>query len=146
MKLVIGSDHAGFEYKVALIDHLEAAGHDVKDVGCFSLDSVDYPDFGHATANSVATGESQYGVLICGSGIGISIAANKVHGIRAANCVTVQMAELSRQHNNANIIAVGSRIVDLETAKAIVDAFLDTAFEGGRHERRVEKIELETNP
>lgn len=144
MNIVVGSDHAGFDLKEALKQHLEQAGYQVIDVGCHSLDSVDYPDFGHAAAMKVASNEVDRGVLVCGSGIGISIAANKVRGIRAANCTSVEMAQLSRQHNNANIVAVGSRIVPQQLAFDIIDAFLVTDFEGGRHERRVNAIELES--
>jgi ribose 5-phosphate isomerase B len=141
MKISIGSDHAGFAYKDALAAMLRAEGHDVTDVGTFSEDSVDYPDYGIAAAKLVANGTASAGVLVCGSGIGISIAANKVHGIRAANCTSVEMAALARQHNDANMVAVGQRLVTLETAMDIVRTFLATAFEGGRHQRRVDKIE-----
>ncbi|MCU0329930.1 MAG: ribose 5-phosphate isomerase B [Candidatus Kapabacteria bacterium] len=141
MKISIGSDHAGFAYKDALAAMLRAEGHDVTDVGTFSEESVDYPDYGIAAAKLVANGTASAGVLVCGSGIGISIAANKVHGIRAANCTSVEMAALARQHNDANMVAVGQRLVTLETAMDIVRTFLATAFEGGRHQRRVDKIE-----
>jgi ribose 5-phosphate isomerase B len=112
----------------------------VIDVGTSSEDSVDYPDYGTAAAELVRDGKAEYGVLVCGSGIGISIAANKVQGIRAANCTSVEMAQLARQHNDANVVAVGQRLVSLEQAKEIVTAFLATPFEGGRHQRRVDKL------
>jgi ribose 5-phosphate isomerase B len=140
MTLAIGSDHAGFNYKQALAEMLRAEGHTVRDFGTHSIDSVDYPDFAAATARAVAGGQAELGVLVCGSGIGVSITANKVLGVRAANCLTAEMAELARQHNNANIVALGERLVSLDTAKNIVHAFLATPFEGGRHEKRVEKI------
>lgn len=141
MTISIGSDHAGFAHKEALKQMLVDAGHTVLDVGTYGTESVDYPDYGTQAARLVRDGFADYGVLVCGSGIGISIAANKVRGIRAANCTSVEMARLSRMHNNANMVAVGERLVDLDTARAIVEAFLSTDFEGGRHERRVEKID-----
>jgi ribose 5-phosphate isomerase B len=140
MKLSLGSDHAGFRYKQELKQYLETEGHTVRDVGTHALDSVDYPDFAAQVARDVASNEADFGVLVCGSGIGVSITANKISGVRAANCVTVEMAQLARQHNNANVVTVGERLVPLDTAKAIVKTFLETAFEGGRHEGRVQKI------
>jgi ribose 5-phosphate isomerase B len=119
---------------------LESLGHTVIDVGTSSEDSVDYPDYGTAAAALVRDGKADYGVLICGSGIGISIAANKLQGIRAANCTSVEMAQLARLHNDANVVAVGQRLVSLELAKEIVAMFLATPFEGGRHQRRVDKL------
>jgi ribose 5-phosphate isomerase B len=140
MTISIGSDHAGYAYKEELKSMLAALGHDVVDVGTESEDSVDYPDYGAAAAALVRDSRADYAVLICGSGIGISIAANKLQGIRAANCTSVEMAQLARQHNNANVVAVGQRLVSLELAKEIVSAFLSTPFEGGRHQRRVDKL------
>ena len=140
MTISIGSDHAGFTYKEALKSMLVAEGHEVIDVGTLSEDRADYPDYGVAAAKLVADGTARYGVLVCGSGIGISIAANKVQGIRAANCVTVEMAQLARQHNDANIVAVGQRLVSEADALSIVKTFITTDFEGGRHAQRVEKI------
>ncbi len=140
MKIAIGSDHAGFAYKNALAEFLTTEGHSVQDFGTFSTDSVDYPDFAAAAAHAVADGKAEFGVLVCGSGIGVSITANKVRGIRAANCLTDEMAQLARQHNNANVVTVGERLVSVDAAKSIVQTFLATPFEGGRHERRVEKI------
>jgi ribose 5-phosphate isomerase B len=140
MTISIGSDHAGYAYKEELKSMLAALGHDVVDVGTESEDSVDYPDYGAAAAALVRDSRADYAVLICGSGIGISIAANKVQGIRAANCTSVEMAQLARQHNDANVVAVGQRLVSLELAKDIVAAFLSTPFEGGRHQRRIDKL------
>jgi ribose 5-phosphate isomerase B len=140
MNLALGSDHAGFRYKEELSTYLQSLGHSVRDFGTHSLDSVDYPDFAAAVAHSVASNEAEFGVLVCGSGIGVSITANKVNGVRAANCLTEEMARLARQHNNANVVTVGERLVSLDAAKAIVSAFLETAFEGGRHAGRVQKI------
>jgi ribose 5-phosphate isomerase B len=140
MNISIGSDHAGFAYKESLKAMLVAEGHEVVDVGTHSEERADYPDYGVAAARLVADGTVRFGVLVCGSGIGISIAANKVNGIRAANCTTVEMAMLARQHNDANMVAVGQRLVTEAEAIAIVKAFLSTDFEGGRHADRVAKI------
>lgn len=140
MKLGIGSDHAGFELKSKLKAHLEEQGHEVVDYGTNSLDSVDYPDYGKAVANAVVAQEVEKGVLICGTGIGISISANKVKGIRACVCSEPYSAKMSVRHNNANIIAVGARVVGEDLAKLIVDEFLSEEFEGGRHQRRVDKM------
>jgi ribose 5-phosphate isomerase B len=140
MNLSLGSDHAGFGYKQELAVFLASLGHTVHDVGTHSLDSVDYPDFAVGVGHEVASGAADFGVLVCGSGIGVAITANKVQGVRAANCMTEEMAQLARKHNNANVVTVGERLMTLDTAKAIVKTFLDTAFEGGRHVGRVEKI------
>ena len=140
MNISIGSDHAGIAYKESLKSMLVAEGHEVVDVGTHSEERADYPDYGVAAARLVADGTVRFGVLVCGSGIGISIAANKVNGIRAANCTTVEMAMLARQHNDANMVAVGQRLVTETEAIAIVKAFLSTDFEGGRHADRVAKI------
>ena len=142
MTISIGSDHAGFAYKELIKAMLMAEGHEVVDVGTTSEERADYPDYGIAAAALVANGSARYGVLVCGSGIGISIAANKVSGIRAANCTSVEMAALARQHNDANMVAVGQRLVSQEQALDIVRTFLTTEFEGGRHAQRVEKIHL----
>lgn len=144
MKIAIGCDHAGYEYKLGIIDFLHLLGYEVTDFGCNSAESCDYPDFARPTAESVAKGEHDLGILICGSGIGMSIVANKIRGIRAANCTSPKMAELARQHNNANILTFGARLVSLDDAKEIVRSFLNAKFEGGRHQRRVEKIHSET--
>ncbi|MCX6140950.1 MAG: ribose 5-phosphate isomerase B [Candidatus Kapabacteria bacterium] len=141
MTISIGSDHAGFLYKEALKQMLVDDGYVVLDVGTYSAESVDYPDYGVAAAHLVRDDHADRGVLICGSGIGISIAANKVRGVRAANCTSVEMAQLSRMHNDANMVAVGQRIVSLELAQDIVRAFMTTEFEGGRHSGRVDKID-----
>ena len=140
MKLAFASDHAAFELKNELIEFARSEGYEVQDFGTHSLDSCDYPDFAFAAAKSVSEGESDRGVVICGSGIGMSIVCNKVKGIRSANCQTVEMAELSRLHNNANILNMGARLINTDDAKQILLKFLTTEFEGGRHNRRVDKI------
>lgn len=141
MRVAIGSDHAGYDQKVRLEAHLKAQGHEVIDFGTGnSEDSVDYPDFGIAVGRAVAKGEAERGVLVCGTGIGISIAANKVRGVRAANVTDPEFAKLARQHNDANVVAVSGRFVPVTVNEEIVDAFLATAFEGGRHGRRIDKI------
>ena len=140
MKIAIGGDHAGFEYKKNLIQHLSDKGIDVKDFGPFSEDSVDYPDFVHPVANGVSTNDFDLGILICGSGNGVAITANKHQAIRAALCWNTDLAALARQHNNANIICIPARFVDYDLAKKMVDAFLSTDFKGGRHQNRVDKI------
>jgi ribose 5-phosphate isomerase B len=140
MRIAIGSDHAGFEQKQALKSHLEAGGHDVVDLGTHGEDSVDYPDYAVAVGRSVASGDTEYGVLVCGTGIGMAVAANKVEGVRAANVVNEEFARLARQHNDANVVTVSGRFVASEENERIVDAFLATAFEGGRHQGRVDKI------
>ena len=137
-KIVIASDHAGFDLKQAVIAHLGASN--VLDLGTNSADSVDYPDFGSAAADAIERGEAEQGIIICGSGIGISIAANRNPAVRAALCVTPEMARLGRLHNDANVLALGARLVDVNTALECVDVFLKTEFEGGRHARRVEKL------
>lgn len=140
MNIAIGADHAGFEYKELLKKHLEKNGHQVKDFGTHSLDSVDYPDFAHPVASAVEKKEFELGVLICGSANGVAITANKRQGIRAAICWTEEIASLARQHNNANIVCVPARFVSSDLAEKITDKFLATPFEGGRHETRVNKI------
>ena len=140
MKISIASDHAGFEQKQLLAAHLRAQGHEVADRGPENDDRVDYPDYAEKVARDVAAGEAERGVLVCGTGIGMAIAANKVHGIRAANVTTPEFARLSREHNDANIVTVSGRFVDIDTNVQIVDAFLSTDFGGGRHAGRVEKI------
>ena len=140
MKIYIGSDHAGFEMKEFLKQALTPLGYTMEDKGTFSLDSVDYPDFARLVAHEVAQHRAEYGVLVCGSGIGMAITANKVAGIRAANVSDEQDARLSREHNDANVLAIGARIIGDEKAIKIIDIFLNTEFAGGRHERRVEKI------
>lgn len=143
MRIAIGSDHAGFPHKDALIVYLTEKGHEVVDFGAENaVDSVDYPDFAQAVARAVAGGEADRGILVCGTGIGMAIAANKVAGVRAANVVSPEFAALARQHNDANVITISARFVDLATNGAIVDAFLETPFEGGRHQGRVDKMEI----
>ncbi|WP_071705349.1 ribose 5-phosphate isomerase B [Murdochiella vaginalis] len=141
MKIGFGCDHVGVDLKHALMAHLEEKGYECIDYGTDEGVRVDYPDYGHIVAHKVAEGEVDKGVLICGTGIGISLAANKVPGIRAAVCSEPYSAAMAVRHNNAQIIAMGARVVGEELAKCIVDAFFDAEFEGGRHARRVEKIE-----
>ena len=141
MKIGFGCDHVGVSLKHTLMAHLEEKGYECIDFGTDTDVRVDYPDYGHIVAHKIATGEVDKGVLICGTGIGISLAANKVPGIRAAVCSEPYSAQMAVRHNNAQIIAMGARVVGDELAKCIVDAFFDAAFEGGRHSCRVEKIE-----
>ena len=138
--VAIASDHAGYELKTLLAADLAELGYSVVDLGTHSTASVDYPDFGHAMARALADGEARRGVLICGSGIGISIAANRHAGVRAALCHDTVSARLSRQHNDANVLALGARLIGIEVAKDCLRTFLSTDFEGGRHQRRVEKL------
>lgn len=140
MKLSIGSDHAGFSYKEAIKDHLIQEGHEVEDLGTFTEASCDYPDYAHAVANAVEQGTSELGVLVCGSANGVAITANKHAGIRAAICWETDIASLARAHNNANIICIPARFVPIDGALEMVDTFLATPFEGGRHQVRVSKI------
>lgn len=140
--IAIGSDHGGFELKKEVMAHLDARGLEYKDFGTYSDASCDYPVYGKAVAKAVASGECERGIIICGTGIGISIAANKVHGIRAALCGDCFSAEATRQHNDANVLALGARVVGTGLALKIVDTFLDTPFSNGeRHIRRIEMIE-----
>lgn len=138
--LAIGCDHAGFEYKEAIKKKLEKSGFKVLDKGTFSSDSVDYPDFVHPVAELVESGQARLGILICGSGNGVAMTANKHQGIRAALCWQEELAALARQHNNANVLALPARFISKELALSLVDTFLESEFEGGRHERRVNKI------
>lgn len=140
MKISIASDHAGFEQKQALRDYLAEKGCEVVDRGPDTDDRVDYPDFAALVAHDVADGAADFGVLVCGTGIGMAVAANKIHGIRAVNCITEQFAELAREHNDANVLTLSGRFVALEDNERILDAFLSTAFGGGRHAGRVAKI------
>lgn len=140
MRVSIGSDHAGLTLKAALAEHLVAAGHDVSDVGTHGGDPVDYPDLAAAVGAAVSSGDADRGVLVCGSGIGVAIAANKINGVRAANVSDPEMAIMSRLHNDANVVTLAGRYLSQDTAREIVDAFLRTSFEGGRHQRRVDKI------
>lgn len=136
----IGCDHAGFDLKKVVINHLEAKGFEFKDFGCHSTESIDYPDFGHPVADMVENTEDTLGILICGSGNGISMTANKHQGVRSALCWKKEIAELARSHNDANIVTLPARFISEAEALEIVDAFFTTDFEGGRHGRRVEKI------
>lgn len=139
--VAIASDHAGFELKQALKPYIEESlGLIVNDLGTHDTQSVDYPDYGAKAAEAIASGEADYGVIICGSGIGISIAANRNPKARAALCHNAQTAKLARLHNDANILALGARIIDQEIAQECIDAFFTTEFEGGRHQARVEKL------
>ena len=140
MKISIGSDHGGYALKQELIAYLQEKGHEVKDFGCHDTSSCDYPDFGEAAARAVASGECERGIVICTTGIGISIAANKIHGIRCAHCADSLQAELTRRHNNANMLALGAGFTGKNLAERIVEVFLSTGFEGGRHARRVDKV------
>lgn len=145
MKIALASDHAGFKLKIELIAWLKELESQILDFGTYSEESVDYPDFAFPAAEAVAAGIADYGVLICGTGTGMSITANKVVGIRAASCTSVEMAKMARQHNNANVLAIGSRIISLEEAKEIVKEFVEGEFEGGRHMIRIEKLHSITN-
>jgi len=140
MKISIGNDHAGPEYKKAIVEMLKAKGHEVTNYGTDSADSVDYPDFGHPVATDVETGKAQLGIVICGSGNGINMTVNKHQGIRAALCWTKEIAALARQHNDANIISIPARYTSINQAVEMVETFLNTDFEGGRHQNRVDKI------
>ena len=139
-KIAIGGDHAGFDYKAVLIDYLKSKGYELKDFGPYSNESCDYPDFAHPLAHAVEKGEFDFGILICGSANGVAITANKHQGIRAAIVWKNELAQLARQHNDANVLCLPARFISIEEAKQFADSFLTTAFEGGRHERRVEKI------
>ncbi len=140
MVIALGSDHGGFTLKQAMIDHLKETGIEFKDFGVYCAESADYPDIAIQVAEAVARGDYEKGVLFCGTGIGISIAANKVQGIRAANCHDVFSAQMSREHNNANILTMGERVIGSGLAAMILDIWLSTDFAGGRHARRVDKI------
>ncbi len=139
-KIALGADHAGFELKEKVREYLRSKGYEVEDHGTQSVESVDYPDFAEKVATRVAAKEAGFGVLMCGTGLGVAIAANKVPGIRAAPCNDTLSAHLARAHNDANVLTMGGRLVDEATAQKILDTWLSTPFEGGRHERRVQKI------
>lgn len=138
--IAIGSDHGGFELKSELIKHLQAQNIEVKDFGCYNTDSVDYPDIAEVVCGSVVSGECEKGILVCGTGIGMSIAANKIKGIRAALLNDTFSARMTAAHNNSNVIALGGRVVGPELAKDIVDSYLASEFMGGRHQTRIDKI------
>jgi ribose 5-phosphate isomerase B len=141
MRVAIGADHAGFALKQHLIGCLAEAGHETSDLGTFDQESVDYPDFGRKVARAIASGAAERGVVICGTGIGISIAANKVAGVRAARCTSEYDARYARAHNDANVLAIGARVTGFGLAEAILATFFETEFEGGRHARRVGRME-----
>lgn len=141
MKIAIGSDHAGFELKEKLKAYLQKKGFDVKDFGAFSAERADYPDYAHPVAQAVENKKSDMGVLICGSGNGVNMTANRHHGIRSALCWNAEIASLARQHNDANVIALPARFITEQEAEKCLDVFFSTSFEGGRHTDRVKKIE-----
>lgn len=140
MKIVVGSDHGGFELKEVLKKHLEEKGFEITDVGCYDTNSVDYPDIAAKACEKVVNNECDWGVLVCGTGIGISIAANKVSGIRCALVSNEYSAEMTKRHNNANMLAFGGRVTGPDLAKNILDAYIKADFEGGRHQARIDKI------
>ena len=141
MKIAIGSDHGGYELKLEIIDHLKARGIEVEDLGCYNTDSVDYPEYGKKVAEAVASGAYDKGIVCCGTGIGISIAANKVKGIRCALPYDEFTAQMCKQHNNANMVSFGGRTLKPEVVKHLIDIWLDTEYEGGRHARRVAMLD-----
>ncbi|MBQ6899982.1 MAG: ribose 5-phosphate isomerase B [Firmicutes bacterium] len=141
MKIAIASDHGGFALKEQVKAHLTERNLEVLDLGTHSEESVDYPAYGKACGEAVVSGEADLGIVVCGTGIGISIACNKVKGVRCGLCTSVEMAHLTKQHNNANVLALGGRTTAPELAMAIVDEWLDTEFEGGRHQRRVDMLD-----
>ncbi len=140
MAVVIGSDHGGFELKQVLKEHLISKGFEVLDVGCYDTNSVDYPDIAEKAAKELLSGNNEFGILVCGTGIGISIAANKIKGIRCALVANEYCAEMTKRHNDANMLSFGGRVIGLDLAKNILDAYLNAEFEGGRHQNRVDKI------
>ena len=141
MKIALGCDHGGYAMKEDIKKQLEGLGHEVKDCGTYSTESCDYPIFGEAAARAVASGECEYGIVVCTTGIGISIAANKVKGIRCAHCADSLEAEMTRRHNDANMMAIGAGFTGKNLAERMVEVFLSTEFEGGRHARRVNKLD-----
>jgi ribose 5-phosphate isomerase B len=142
MKIAVGSDHAGYEMKQFVLSWLERHGYEFEDMGPYSADSVDYPDYAHKVAEAVAKGTFDQGILMCGTGIGVSIAANKVRGIRAALACSPEFAALARQHNDANVLCFSARFNDISTVDKILESWFASEFEGGRHQRRVDKIEV----
>ena len=141
MKISITSDHAGVELKEELVEFIESMGHSVKDLGPFNTDSIDYPDYAQKMCKTVVDKESDLGIAICGTGVGMSMACNKVPGIRASLCSESYSAKLTRQHNNSNVLCLGARVIGVELAKDIVEEYLKAEFEGGRHQRRIDKLE-----
>lgn len=140
MKIAIAADHGGFELKDSMVEYIKSLGNEVVDLGTNSADSVDYPDYAKKVCEEIQKGNSDLGILICGTGIGMSLAANKFEGIRAACVSDVYSAKMSRNHNNANVLCIGARVIGDEVAKLIVKTFLENEFEAGRHQRRVDKI------
>lgn len=140
MKISIGNDHAGPEYKKAIVEMLQAKGHEVTNYGTDNSDSVDYPDFAHPVAKDITNGKADFGILICGSGNGIAMSANKHQGVRVALCWMKEIAALARQHNDANVISLPARYTSIPQAVEMVETFINTSFEGGRHQNRVDKI------
>ncbi len=140
MKIAVGADHAGYALKESLLGKLKSEGHEVVDFGTHSLDSTDYPDYAAAVGRAVVQHQADLGLLVCSSGVGMSIAANKIHGVRAALGFNADEVSYTRRHNDANVLAIGAKYTDEPTAVAILDVFLNTPFEGGRHARRIEKI------
>jgi ribose 5-phosphate isomerase B len=144
VKIAAAADHAGYELKQAVVDRLRAAGHEVQDLGTAAADQpVDYPLYGHAVAEAVERGDADRGVLVCGTGLGMCMAANRHQGVRAADCTTVDLAEMARRHNDANVLCLGGRLLTVAEAWPIVETWLATPFEGGRHARRVAEIDDE---
>lgn len=141
MRVAIASDHAGFAMKKELIDFLNSAGYEVVDYGPSSEESVDYPDYAAKVAEAICGGTAERGILICGTGLGMSIAANRYKGVRAALCLYPEMARMTRKHNNANVLVLSGRLIGVELARRIAEVFFETEFEGGRHERRIKKID-----
>jgi ribose 5-phosphate isomerase B len=141
VKIILGADHGGYSLKNAIKDHLIRNGYEIIDKGTNSSEPVDYPEYGHDVANAIVSHEGDFGIIVCGTGIGISIAANKIKGIRAALCINTTMSKLSREHNDANILALGARIIGESLAFDIVDTFLTSEFQNGRHKIRIDKIE-----
>lgn len=141
LRIAIGSDHGGYEYKEQIVSHLKEKGYECVDVGTYSTDSCDYPIIAKAVTTKIITGEADRGILICGTGIGMSIVANKVKGIRAALCGDTFSARASRAHNNSNVLCLGERVIGINLAMDIVDIWLESKFEGGRHQRRVDMME-----
>ena len=142
MEIIIGSDHAGFDLKERCKSHLESLeGYSVKDIGVFNKDSADYPEAAHRLARAIAEGKYSRGILICGSGVGMSVVANRYKGVRAALCHNLYAAKMSRLHNNANVLVMGGRVTGVDLSLEIMNVFLNTEFEGGRHQRRVDQID-----
>lgn len=141
MKIIIGADHGGYELKNSISEWLNTKGYEIKDIGVFTSDSVDYPDISKLVGEAVASGEFERGILVCGSGVGVNIAANKIKGIRSTHCHDTVIARLSREHNDTNVITMGGRFIAKELAYEILDIWLNTQFSGGRHQNRINKID-----